>query len=326
VRPFNGDGKPDLVLVDPFNNTVLVLPGKGNGTFGSPIPFQFINPVKGLGGPAVGDFFGTGKLSLALTTGLSTVSVLQGNGDGTFQAPVNFIAGFHGVNATVIAGDFKGDGKLDLASTNAVSGDVSVLLNTTAPVGVITPIATVTSLAADTASAVFGQPVTLTATVTSSGGTLTGTVTFLDGTTVLGRVAVDPNGQALLTLPLGVGVHSLRASFAGTGAFTASTSAAVSETVNRAASTTSLSADVFGGGQFVILTATVAPVAPGAGVPTGTVTIFDGSTILGTGQLDASGQFFLDVTTLARGLHHFRAVYGGDSDFLGSTATLDVTL
>jgi hypothetical protein len=331
VGDFNGDGKPDLALVDRFSKTVLILPGQGNGTFGSAIPFQFNNPGTGLGGPAVGDFFRTGKLSLAVTTGLGTVSVLQGNGDGTFQAPVNFITGFHGTQpAGVIAADFNGDGKLDLATTNALSGDVSVLLNTTAPVAITAPVATATSLAADISSPVFGQPVTLTATVTSSGGTPTGTVTFLDGTTVLGRVAVDPNGQATLTLPLGVGVHSLRASFAGTGAFAASTSASLGETVNRAATTSTLSANTVGIPgllhPFVVLTATVAPVAPGAGVPTGTVTIFDGTTVLGTGTLDANGQFFLDVTGFTPGHHHLRLVYGGDGNFAGSTGTLDVTV
>jgi hypothetical protein len=326
---FNGDGKPDLVLLDRFDDTVLILPGKGDGTFGQAIPFQFNNPVLGLGGPAVGDFFKTGKLSLAVTTGLGMVSVLQGNGDGTFQAPVNYVVGFHGTEpSTVIAGDFNGDGNLDLATTNALSGDVSVLLNTTAPGTVKPPVATTTTLAVDISSAVFGQPVTLTATVTSSGGTPTGTITFLDGTTVLGRVAVDPNGQAILTLPLGVGVHSLQASFAGTGSFTASTSATLSETVNKAATTSSLSvnATTFLGRSFVLITATVTTVAPGAGVPTGTVTIFDGTTTLGTGTLDANGQFYLNVTTLTKGHHHLSVVYGGDGDFLGSTGTLDFTL
>jgi hypothetical protein len=326
---FNGDGKPDLVLVDRYNNAVLILPGKGDGTFGQPISFQFSNPVLGLGGPAVGDFFKTGKLSLAVTTGLGMVSVLQGNGDGTFQAPVNYVVGFHGTEpSTVIAADFNSDGKLDLATTNALSGDVSVLLNTTTSGTVTAPISTTTTLAADIPSAVFGQPVTLMATVTSSNGTPTGTITFLDGNTVLGRVAVDPNGQTILTLPLGVRVHSLRAAFAPTGAFTASSSGVLLETINRAATTSSLSADSFTimGPTFVILTATVTAVAPGAGVPTGTVTFLDGTTVLGTGTLDANGQFFLDVTTLTRGRHHLSVVYGGDGNFQGSTGSLDIIL
>jgi hypothetical protein len=323
---FNGDGKPDLVLVDRFNNAVSVLPGNGNGTFQGPITFQFRNDAAGLGGPAVGDFFKTGKLSVAVTTGLGTVSVLQGNGDGTFQAPVNFLVGYHGQQpATVVAADLNGDGKPDLVATNALSGDVSVLLNTTAPAAV-TPAATATSLRADTRSAVFGQSVTLAATVTSSAGTPTGTVTFFDGGTVLGEVAVDPNGQASLTVLLGVGAHSLRASFAGTGGFTASTSAALGETVNKAATTTALSADAgLLADGLVFLTATVAPIAPGAGVPTGTVTFRDGNTVLGTATLDANGQAYLFVYALPRGTHSLTASYGGDGNFQASTSDPLVT-
>jgi hypothetical protein len=325
VGDFNGDGKPDLVLVDRFNNTVSVLPGNGTGTFGSAITTALPSDVLGLGGPAVGDFFKTGKPSVAVTTGLGTVSVLQGNGDGTFQAPVNFLVGFHGEQpATVIAADLIGNGKLDLVTTNALSDDVSVLLNTTTPV-VTTPLATATSLAVDTNPAVFGQPVTLTATVTSPGGTPTGTVTFKDGNTVLGEVAVDPNGQATLTVSLGVGVQSLKASFAGTGPFTASTSAALSETVNRAATTVTLTAAASFGPSLVFLTATVAPVAPGSGVPTGTVTVKEGNTVVGTGTLDA-GQLFLTVQTLTPGTHHLTVTYSGDGNFQASTSTFDLTL
>src|SRR4029077_9138643 len=207
------------------------------------------------------------------------------NGAGTFLAPVSFLLDSQGTEpASLVTGDFNGDGKLDLAATNFLTNDVSVLLNTSPPSNAA-PAATATSLAADTNAAVFGQPVTLTATVTSSGGTPTGTVTFRDGSTVLGEVAVDPNGQATLVVPLGVGIHSLTASFAGIAPFTASTSAALSETVSQAATTTALAVDEIAGPSVVFLTATVAPAAPGSGVPTGTVTFLDGNTVLGTGTL-----------------------------------------
>src|SRR5262249_47698230 len=134
---FNGDGKPDLALVDRFTNTVLVLPGKGNGTFGSAIPFQFSGPGTRLGGAAVGDFFRTGKLTLAVAAGGGMVGVLAGNGDAPFQPRVNFVVGFHGTQpSALVAADFNGDGKFDLATANALSEDVSVLLNTPPPVAV----------------------------------------------------------------------------------------------------------------------------------------------------------------------------------------------
>jgi hypothetical protein len=253
------------------------------------------------------------------------VSVLANNGDGTFQAPVNYLVNDHGSHPTaLVAADFNGDGKPDLAVTSLLPGGVSVLLNTSPPPNQGAPVVTTTALTADVSSAVAGQPVTLTATVTAALGTATGTVTFLDGTTVLGEVAVDPNGQATLVLPLGAGVHSLRASFAGIAPFTASSSAVVSETVNKAATTAALSAEVFAqnsdGSAFVFLTATVGPVAPGVGVPTGTVTFFDGTRVLGTARLDAHGQAFLDVEALPAGTHALTVAYGGDANFEASTS------
>jgi hypothetical protein len=269
----------------------------------------------------VGDFFKTGKLSVAVTSGTGAVSVLQGNGDGTFQAAVNYVVGSHDSQpSNLTAADLNGDGKLDLVSANATTGDVSVLLNTTAPTAVA-PAATATALTADVGPAVFGQPVDLTATVTSPAGTTpTGTVTFFDGTTVLDEVALDPNGQAVLTVKLGVGPHALRAVFAGTGGFTGS-NATLDETVNKAATTTTLTADpslLLDG--VVYLTATVAPVLPGAGVPTGVVTFFDGTKVLGTGIVDRNGQASLFLFNVPKGKHTLTAVYGGDDGFLTSTS------
>src|SRR6266581_4836158 len=59
--------------------------------------------------------------------GSTTVSVLLGNGDGTFQAPQNFGAGY-GPAFTAVA-DFNGDGKLDLAVANYYDTTVSVMIN-----------------------------------------------------------------------------------------------------------------------------------------------------------------------------------------------------
>jgi hypothetical protein len=58
--------------------------------------------------------------------GSNTVSVLLGNGDGTFQSPVNYPV--HGNPQRLVVGDFNGDGKLDLATANYYGGDVGILL------------------------------------------------------------------------------------------------------------------------------------------------------------------------------------------------------
>jgi streptogramin lyase len=183
---------------------------------------------------------------------------------------------------------------------------------------------TQTSLAANVASPVFGQPVTLTATVTSIGSTPGGTVTFFDGGVPLGSATLNAPGQATLTLPLGAaGLHSLTAAYAGASAFAASTSGTLEEHVSPAATATTLSASVNPAlaGQPVVFTATVAAVTPGAGTATGSVTFLDGGATLGTAALGANGRAAISVN-LAAGSHAIKAVYGGGGNFLGSSQSL----
>ena len=75
-----------------------------------------------------GDFNADGRSDLAVANvNSSNVSILRGNGDGTFQAAVNFGAG--SAPASVTTGDFNADGKIDLATANNGSHNVSVLIN-----------------------------------------------------------------------------------------------------------------------------------------------------------------------------------------------------
>src|SRR4029077_20997632 len=139
---------------------------------------------------------------------------------------------------------------------------------------VLNPAAT-TAVVSSANQSAFGQAVTFTATVSSPGGTPTGTVTFLDGAISLGAATLSPSGMAsLTTASLAVGPHSITASYGGDSNFNASSSSPLSQTVNRAATTvksiSSANPSVFG--QGVTFSAVVAPVAPGAGSPSGTVT------------------------------------------------------
>jgi hypothetical protein len=73
-------------------------------------------------------------------------------------------------------------------------------------------------------------------------------------------------------------------------------------------------------GQSVTFQATVIPSSPGVPMPTGTVTFKDGSTAIGSGKLNASGVATFATSTLPLGSDSIKAVYGGDSDYTGSTS------
>src|SRR6202040_1140078 len=85
-----------------------------------------------------------------------------------------------------------------------------------------------------------GQLVTFTATVTSASGTPTGNVTFSDGATVLGTIAVNGSGIATFsTSSLSATTHSINAAYVSNGSFLASTSSALIQTVSASTASTS---------------------------------------------------------------------------------------
>jgi hypothetical protein len=139
---FNGDGIPDLALL--WNSTsgapsITILFGKGDGTFTTGPTVQ---PAGVLSFPTMigGDFNGDGKADLAVLSynGFITsyITVLPGNGDGTFAAPLTgqvYNQGSTGgdvILGTLAAADFNGDGKLDVAVVGdyVSSGGVTILL------------------------------------------------------------------------------------------------------------------------------------------------------------------------------------------------------
>jgi hypothetical protein len=117
VNPSPGGGTSNVVFFE-------VTAPSSSIALGAPSAFGAgISPVAA----AVGDFNGDGKLDLAVANqGSNNVSVLLGNGDGTFRAAVSYGTGQFPYSVAV--GDFNRDGKLDLAVANFDSNSVSVLL------------------------------------------------------------------------------------------------------------------------------------------------------------------------------------------------------
>ena len=186
--------------------------------------------------------------------------------------------------------------------------------------GVCEPPATSISLTSSVNPSTYSQSVTLTATVTSQSGSPTGTVTFKDGATTIGTGTLNGSGQTTLsTSSLTTGPHSITAVYANFPSFAASTSPPLNQSVNVAPTTTvvgsSLNQSTYG--QSVTYTAVV---SSNGGTPTGAVTFYDGTTSLGSGLLDGSGQATLAITTLLVGTHSITVAYGGDANFGSSTS------
>src|SRR5262249_53598589 len=127
---------------------------------------------------------------------------------------------------------------------------------------------------------------------------------------------------------LSTGPHAITATYSGDANFNGSTGS-LTQTVNKASTTTTLSSSanpsVFG--QSVTFTATVAAVSPGAGTPTGTVQftidgVNFGAAVALSGGVATSGA----TSTLTVGAHAITAVYSGDANFNTSTGTLTQTV
>jgi hypothetical protein len=124
LADFTGTGKLDIAAANYNTNTVSVLLGNGDGTFGLKTDFSVGANPEAL---VTGDFHGTGNLDIAaVNSGGTTVSVLSGNGDGTFAAATSLTVG--NGPAGIITGDYNGDGKLDLAVANSTDNTISILI------------------------------------------------------------------------------------------------------------------------------------------------------------------------------------------------------
>ena len=177
------------------------------------------------------------------------------------------------------------------------------------------------SLAATAQDMVYGQDGSVQVTVTP--GTATGEVTVLDGDTVLGTANLS-DGKATVTIPgtaLEPGSHTLTVRYAGDSRNTASSST-VDVTVHKAESSLAATAQDMFYGQDGSVQVSVTP-----GTATGTVTVLDGDTVLGTADLSAGrATVTIGGTALEPGIHTLTVRYAGDSRNTASSSTVDVTV
>ena len=217
------------------------------------------------------------------------------------------------------------------ASNPGLAGTDSIVVTTASSMG--------GELVSSAPQTFYGQSVTLTATfsATGVGGTpMTGTVSFYDGNTFLGTVSLVPNpgplvsflpnvlltvsGTASLqTTALVVGDHVIRAVYSGDANYTSATSETpVSVQVLRTVTSATLTTAATPAGT--VLTADVVVTSPGDPSTAGTVSFYEGSTLLGTAPVN-DGVATLTIALLPAGQHSFHAVFSGGSNSAASDSS-----
>jgi hypothetical protein len=245
--------------------------------------------------------------------GATVLSTLQLNAGVAIYQNAGLAIGVHPITA-VYSGDAAND---ILPITSAVlNQDVQAV-----------PAVTVTS---SLNPSEYGVAVTFTATVAGNGTIApTGVVNFLDGGVkfATGTLAGTTGIVTATTSALAAGTHTITAAYQGDTNYTALTSPAISQVVNKTGTSTALAAIPNPGiaGLPVALTATV-KMTPGTGTITGTVTFTDGLTNLGSVGLTAAGTATINPI-LTPGTHTIVATYSGDAnDNASASSPLVVTV
>jgi len=126
ITDFNRDGRQDLAVSNQSDNTVSILLGNGDGTFGTHTDFAAGSGPVGI---VAADFTGNGNPDVVVAdNGGNQLSLLIGNGDNTFTSPIAIPSGNGPV--AVAAADLNGNGTLDVIAANETSNSVTVTLNT----------------------------------------------------------------------------------------------------------------------------------------------------------------------------------------------------
>jgi sugar lactone lactonase YvrE len=263
---------------------------------------------------------------------LGTVSfyngaTLLGSGNVNSSGVATFLSTTLPVGADSLTAVYSGNAAFATSTSSVYTETITALTSTT------------TTLTAAPNPANVGESVTLTATVSPAPvepehhasrvpeeEASLGTVSFYYGETLLGSGDVNSSGVATLsTTTLPAGADGLTAVYSGDSGFAGSTSSVYTETITAPTTTTTTTTTLMASsnpaatGATVTFTATVSP-AP-TGTPTGTVSFYNGETLLGTETVNSSGVATFSTASLPAGALSITAVYSGNSSFAGSTSS-----
>jgi hypothetical protein len=313
VGDLNGDGKPDVVTPNYGTNTVSVLLNTGSGGLGAKTDYTVgTNPTS----VALADVNGDGKLDLIVANyGSSTGSVLINNGGGTFAPKVDFYP--PSGPSRVAVGDMNGDGWPDIVVSSQTANAVSVFTGNgtanynsyysastgTQPTSVAIgdfnsdgrPDLVVTNYGSATVSMLLGN---------GTGG-IGSKIDLPAGTNPISAAAGDLNGDGradIAAVNYGSNTASVWLSLELTRITLVANPTAVLNTPTQ-------------------ITANIAVIAPGSGTPTGTVSFYDGKTLIGTSTVTGgSAALWWSPTRLND--RPLTAVYSGDGKLFSSISAV----
>jgi hypothetical protein len=252
--------------------------------------------------------------------------------DGTIQGTASVVSG----SAATLTITAPTTGTHTLTAT--YTGDANYLgSSTTSPVSItVSRTPTTIVVVPATTTPAGGSSLAVTATITPTGtnnNVLSGTVTItLDGATVatVPVTAGSTTVNTTITAPTS-GTHTLQASYSGDANYGNSISSPVTLTVTKTATTTTIAPATITptAGSNLQITATITPTVTGSVLPTGTVSFtLDGVTQGIEAVVSASpATALITVTVPASGTHTLAAVYSGDTNYAGSTAsTITITV